>query len=209
MRRLVENENACALPGCTIKYDSFMTCLRRAVSRGYVHVRHAEFVEHGLTHGFDCGVQRELLFGKRVFSNYKSAEEARSSVTKAIQSRLKKGKSLALGAWSVVESALRAAGVEQYFVFPMGAVAKKDSPDPTNPIMRPTDDHTKTGLNKATCMDMLRYALKTYAEAVPNPHSAGMSRVRFSEAGVRFSEKLVARGTRRVPSFLARVRKSG
>ena len=73
LRSLVENENACALPGCTIKYDSFLTCMRRAVSRGYVHVRHAEFVEHGLTHGFDCGVQRELLFGKRVFSNYKSA----------------------------------------------------------------------------------------------------------------------------------------
>jgi hypothetical protein len=164
LRRLVENENACALPGCTIKYDSFLTCMRRAVSRGYVHVRHAEFVEHGLTHGFDCGVQRELLFGKRVFSNYKSAEEARSSVTKAIQSRLKKGKSLALGAWSVVETALKAAGVDTYFLFPMGAVAKKDSPDPTNPIMRPTDDHSKTGLNKATCMDHLRYALKTYAE---------------------------------------------
>ena len=52
LRRLVENENACALPGCTIKYDSFMTCMRRAVSRGYVHTRHAEFVEQGLRHGF-------------------------------------------------------------------------------------------------------------------------------------------------------------
>jgi hypothetical protein len=33
--------------------------------------------------------------------------------------------------------------------------------------------------------------------------------VRFSDAGVRFSEKLVARETRRVPSFWARVRFSG
>ncbi len=164
LQRLVETENACALPGCTIKYDSFLTCMRRAVSRGYVHTRHAEFVERGLRYGFDCGVQREQLYGKRVFSNYKSAEDARSSVTKAIQSRLKKGKTLALGAWSVVEAALKAAGVDTYFLFPMGAVAKKDSPDPTNPIMRPTDDHRKTGLNKATCMEHLRYALKTYAE---------------------------------------------
>ena len=53
--------------------------------------------------------------------------------------------------------------IASYYVFPMGAIAKKDSPDPANPIMRPTDDHTKTGTNKITDMPFLRYALTTYS----------------------------------------------
>ena len=36
-----------------------------------------------------------------------------------------------------VESALKTAGVHDYFLFPMGATPKKDSPDPANPVMRP------------------------------------------------------------------------
>ena len=58
LRELVETQNACVLPGCTIKYDSFMTILRRAVSRGYVRDHHAAFVEDGLTNGFTLGVSR-------------------------------------------------------------------------------------------------------------------------------------------------------
>ena len=160
----MESQNACAIPGCTIKYDSFMTCMWRAVSRGYVKRWDAEFVANGLRHGFDCGVDQELAKGRRVFRNYQSAVDARSSVTKAISSRLGKGKSLALGPWASVEAALKTAGIFDYYLFPMGATPKKDSPDPANPIMRPTDDHTRTGLNFITCMDSLRYALKTYAE---------------------------------------------
>jgi len=136
----------------------------RAVSRGYVKRWDAEFVANGLRHGFDCGVDQELAKGRRVFRNYQSAVDARSSVTKAISSRLGKGKSLALGPWASVEAALKTAGIFDYYLFPMGATPKKDSPDPANPVMRPTDDHTRTGLNFITCMDSLRYALKTYAE---------------------------------------------
>jgi hypothetical protein len=164
MRGIVESQNACALPGCTIKYDSFLTCMWRAVSRGYVKQWDAEFVANGLRNGFDCGVCREQAKGKRVFRNYQSAVDARSSVAKAVNSRLGKGKSLALGPWAAVESALKTAGVHDYFLFPMGATPKKDSPDPANPVMRPTDDHSRTGLNAITVMDALRYALKTYAE---------------------------------------------
>ena len=159
---MVESINACAIPGCTIKYDSFLTCMWRAVSRGYVKQWDAEFVAHGLRWGFDCGVRRDQAKGKRVFRNYQSAVDARSSVTKAIASRLAKGKSLALGPWAVVEAALKAAGVHDYFVFPMGATPKKDSPDPANPVMRPTDDHTRTGLNAIS--EILRYSLNAYKE---------------------------------------------
>ena len=78
MRSLVESQNACALPGCTIKFDSFMTCMRRAQSRGYVRDVDAEFVAKGLRDGFDCGVVQSKLYGKRVFKNYPSAMGARS-----------------------------------------------------------------------------------------------------------------------------------
>ena len=61
MEALVYEQNACALPGCTIKYDSFMTCLRRAVSRGFVKDVHAEFVEDGLKNGFSIGTVPESL----------------------------------------------------------------------------------------------------------------------------------------------------
>jgi hypothetical protein len=53
---LVENENACALPGCSIVYDRFMPVLRRAMSRGYVRDAHGEFVADGLRHGFSLGL---------------------------------------------------------------------------------------------------------------------------------------------------------
>ena len=56
LARLVEEENACALPGCTIVYDRFMPVLRRAMSRGYVRDEHGMFVADGLRHGFTLGL---------------------------------------------------------------------------------------------------------------------------------------------------------
>ena len=164
MSKLVETQNACALPGCTIKYDSFMRCLRRAQSRGYVEDRYADFVADGLRNGFTCGVDRSRVAGRRVFKNYKTATDARAAVTKAICRRVERGKSLALGPWAAVEKALCVLGITSYSVFPMGATPKKDSPDPLNPIMRPTDDHTKTGTNGITLMGFLRYALTAYED---------------------------------------------
>ena len=136
----VECSGACSLPGCTIKYDSFMTCMRRAQSRGYVRDDHAEFVAQGLRHGFDLGLDRSLLTGNRVFKNWASAIEGRKQVTAAINKRMDSGKSLLMGPWRAVEKALRARGILDYFVFPMGAVGKKD--DPT--VLRPTDDHRRS-----------------------------------------------------------------
>ena len=110
MANLVETQNACALPGCTIKYDSFMHCMRRAQSRGYVEDRYADFVADGLRNGFTCGVDRSRVAGKRVFRNYKTALDARAAVTKAIGRRVERSKSLALGPWAAVEKALCAIG---------------------------------------------------------------------------------------------------
>ena len=75
LREKVESENACTLPGCTIKYDSFLSVMWRAVSRGYVMDHHAAFVADGLRNGFGLGLRREQLsgVGRREFKNYPAA----------------------------------------------------------------------------------------------------------------------------------------
>jgi hypothetical protein len=159
MEKLVQEENACALPGCSIKYHSFMSCLRRAVSRGYVKDVHAEFVEDGLKNGFSIGLDRNSLKGKRVFRNYPSAHAAVESVTDAIRARVDAARTLCLGVWSDVKVELDELH-DDYFVFPMGAVPKPHQPD----VMRPTSDHTRTGLNAQTVVGLLKHSLDTYNE---------------------------------------------
>ena len=45
-------------------------------------------------------------------------------------------------------------------IFPMGAVAKPMEPTE----LRPTDDHSRTGLNAATSLDFLRHSLTAYED---------------------------------------------
>ena len=159
LETLVHEQNACAMPGCTIKYDSFMLCLRRAVSRGYVKDVHAKFVEDGLTKGFSIGIEPGSLKGRRVFANYPSSHTAPESVSAAVFARVKASKTLCLGLWSEVKPLLDVV-YRDYFVFPMGATPKPHQPD----VMRPTSDHTRTGLNAATVMGILKHSLDTYNE---------------------------------------------
>ena len=157
---MVQRENACALPGVNIKYDNFLTCMWRAVDRGYVKRCHAEFCAEGLRHGFTCGVDPTQLRGRRYYGNYPTAVENRSAVSTAIQKRVDAGKTLALGAW---DGAMRSRLKDLYtdcIKFPLGAVPKALEPG----VFRPFSDHTKTGLNASTCMDMLRHALTTYRD---------------------------------------------
>ena len=70
LEQIVHEKNACALPGSTLKIDSFLPVLRRAVLRGFVRPEHAQFVEDGLLHGFDNGVDDSRLTGRRIFENY-------------------------------------------------------------------------------------------------------------------------------------------
>ena len=94
LRALVETENACTLPGCTIQYDRFVTILRRAMSRGYVKDHHGFYVLNGLHNGFEVGAQRDALRGRRAFRNYKSAYVGRESVSAAVNARVAAGKTL-------------------------------------------------------------------------------------------------------------------
>jgi hypothetical protein len=102
LKRLVETENACALPGCTIVYERFVPALQRAMSRGYVKAHHGLYVLNGLRHGFDLGVSPGSLRGRRRFKNYKSAYENHASVDNAISSRLERKKSISIGMWNNV-----------------------------------------------------------------------------------------------------------
>jgi hypothetical protein len=157
--QLVYDVNACALPGSTIKYDSFVTILLRAMSRGYVRDHYGKFVLDGLRYGFEIGAVRSKLVGRRVFRNYKSAYEDIPSLTESIASRVSTGKTMVLGTWDVVRPAIDAV-FQSYFVFPMGSVPKPHQPS----VRRATSDHTKTGLNAATIMGILKHSLDTYNE---------------------------------------------
>ena len=135
--------------------------LRRAVFRGFVRQDHAAFVEDGLLRGFSLGISPSSLAssGKRVFRNYPSSLLARVAVTSAISSRLAHYKSLKLGAWSSVRAVLDARGLN-YFVFPMGATPKPHEPT----VMRPTSDHTRSGLNALTVLGLMEHTLNTFKE---------------------------------------------
>ena len=52
LRHLVQTQGACALPGCTVRYDTFLPVMWRAVARGFVTHADACFVNEGLRHGF-------------------------------------------------------------------------------------------------------------------------------------------------------------
>ena len=159
--RVVCKSNACALPGVTIKYDAFVSNMWRAVRMGFVTAKHAEFVHNGLRWGFEVGLHPDRLHGYRFFKNYESATGAfRSRVTEATESRVEAGRTLHLGEATADTLRLIKEVFPSAFIFPMGAVAKPLEPDKG----RPTDDHTRTGLNAATDMMGLSHTLDSYAE---------------------------------------------
>lgn len=162
LARLVHRGTACDLPGVSIQYDTFVPAMWRAVRSGHVASWAADFVQDGLDGGFRAGLSREHLRGQRVFRNYESATgEFRGRVTDATEARVAAGRTLDLGAWvpGVTRELLHSV-FGDFFIFPMGAVAKRGQRNKA----RPTDDHTRTGLNAATDMSLLSHSLDTYRE---------------------------------------------
>jgi hypothetical protein len=159
---IVQHEGACALPGVSIKYESFIPVMWQAVSRGFVSWEHATFVEEGLRYGFRAGVVVSKLYGHRWFKNYPTALTAtgRDAVSRATMKRVQSGKTLDLGRWSPALANAIKSCFSKSAIFPVGCV-----PKPLEPTeMRPTDDHTRTGLNAATDLSFLRHSLETYSE---------------------------------------------
>jgi hypothetical protein len=159
--RVVCESTACDLPGVHIKFGSFVSNMWKAVRTGHVDPRHAEFVHNGLRWGFEVGLHPDRLKGYRFFKNYESATGAfRSRVTEATESRVDAGRTLHLGEATVDTIALIKQCFPAAFIFPMGATAKPLEPDKA----RPTDDHTRTGLNAACDMTDLSHTLDAYSE---------------------------------------------
>ena len=163
LAKLVRSHNACALPGCTIKYEEFIPRLWRATSLGFILPEVARYVAEALRWGFDLGSQRDpLRRGGRRFANYDTAlnPEAMPQVIKAIGKRLRDQKSISLGAFdSKVWGHLKEVFVD-VFIFPLGAREKPLEPG----VLRLIDDHTRTGFNAATVMGLLGHTLDTYRE---------------------------------------------
>ena len=158
LQEQVRVQGACSLPGVSIVYDRFLHILGRAVSRGFVCAKHAEFVAKGLWHGFDCGINVSLLKGRRRFRNYASALEARPQVTKATRGRVLAGKTLALCRVALdysVSSLSPLIPFDDWRIFPIGAVPKPLEPSE----VRPVSDHTKSGIKAATDDEGLRHSL--------------------------------------------------
>ena len=115
-KTVVEEVGACALPGVSVKYDTFMPCMWRAVATGFVRHEHAVFVAEGLRYGFKAGIDVAQLTGHRWFKNYQSALEGREAVTRATMKRVGAGKTLHLGTWTTkladgIKSLFRASSI--------------------------------------------------------------------------------------------------
>ena len=160
LRAVVEERGATALPGCGIKYASFMECMWQAVGRGFVRHEDAVFAQQGLRYGFKAGIDVTRMLGHKWYKNYKSALEGREAVTRATMKRVQAGKTIPLGTWTNT----LASGLKSLYkasaIFPVGAVPKALEPGE----VRPTSDHSATGLNSATDLDGLRHTLNAYEE---------------------------------------------
>ena len=159
---MVMEHGATYLPGCSLKYDTFIPCMWQAVQTG--HVTHADALAcgEGLRYGFTCGVDISKLQGYLTFENYQSAIGAGEAVVKGINKRIEAGKTIVLGAWGDALDATLRETYSAYRVGPMGAVEKSEF-EPNEKRM--TNDHTRTGLNDATTLDStLSFSLDAYDE---------------------------------------------
>ena len=155
--------NLWEVKGCSVPvvYENFIPHMWRAVALGFVKHEHAVFAGDGLREGFCLGVDIARLVGHRWFRNYPSAVDARAAVTKATMKRVGAGRTLDLGEWGTSLASTVRGTFANSFIFPMGAVSKGPlAPDE----MRPTSDHSRTGLNAASALDFLRHSLDTYNE---------------------------------------------
>ena len=168
LRSRVFATNACdSIPGCNIKIENFLPRMWSAVAKGFIPHADGVQLQEGLLRGFKLGVDVDQMTGHRWFSNYESATTVgRAGVAAAVAKRVDAGKTLALGPMGHgMAQAIRCAFTSSC-IFPMGAVAKALLPGQTPDQLewRPTSDHTRTGLNAATDMTGLRFALNALDE---------------------------------------------
>ncbi len=162
LRTLVLEKGACELPGCTLRFERIVPVLQRAAMRGFVSQDVLLRTLQGLRYGYTGGAREGALLsaGKRTFRNYPSAIMNRVAVTHAVRKRVNAGKTFVLGLWGpLLEKAISSKWLA-YFIFPMGCVDKPLEPG----VVRPTSDHSRTGLNDMCDLSGLRHSLDAYNE---------------------------------------------
>ena len=158
MRRTVEEVNACALDGVSVKYDSFISYMWHSVEMGYVTTHDAMFVATGLRWGFNLEADLSKLRGKRVFRNYPPTRVHRASVTDAMMKRVAKHKTVLLG--ECVNGFERCVPFGDFTVFPMGVVDKVLDGVVLDE-KRLTSDHTASRLNEVCDLSRLRHEVSS------------------------------------------------
>ena len=144
LQRQVVEEGVSVLPVPLLNYRRLSPALQRAVIRGYVPLRAAQFVHDMFTSGCKLGVDVENFELSRNSTkwhrNYRSATDHRVPVSEGIRKRVDKGTSGCLGRISGKQDL--ALLPENSIVFPMGGTEKRLEVSE----WRPTSDHTKSQL---------------------------------------------------------------
>ena len=148
------------MPGCPLDLDKLLAMIDRVDARGHLDPQKAQWCREGLCFGFDAGIDPEKLPGQREFKNYKSAEEARGQVSRAIKERVDAGKTLKLGPWTAAGRTQLKRTVPRYIKSPVGAAVKYLDGVRLEEV-RPFNDHTRVGTNDATDTAFYRHALDT------------------------------------------------
>jgi hypothetical protein len=154
LRQQVTVDGVSGLPAPLLNYRRLSPSLQRAVIRGYVSLRSAQFVHEMFTAGCKLGVNVEEFElsrkGTKWHRNYKSATDHREPVSKGIRKRVDKGTSVCLGRISGKQDLDLLP--ENSIIFPMGGTEKRLEVSE----WRPTSDHTKSQLNLyTTLIDLL------------------------------------------------------
>ena len=157
LQQQVVSEGVSVLPVPLLNYRRLSPALQRAVIRGFVSLRSAQFVHDMFTIGCKLGVNIEEFelsrIGTKWHRNYRSATDHRVPVSKGIRKRVDKGTSVCLGRISGKQDLdlLPANSV----IFPMGGTEKRLEVSE----WRPTSDHTKSQLNLYTSLIDLLHSI--------------------------------------------------
>ncbi len=99
LKEKVHRYGTSVLKGSQVSPD-FIHKLDILVDAGLFDLEKAEYLKKGVCNGFGLGLDADIMRGKRVFKNYPTAFEAKDKVTDALRERVKRGKTLKLGAFN-------------------------------------------------------------------------------------------------------------
>jgi hypothetical protein len=158
LARGVYHGNACDLPGVLLKYDPFVDLLGHAYRASMVTWEMACYVGHTLRWGTDLGIKSSALRGYSLRGNYKSATGADAPKgVAAFEKRLEEQRTVDLGDWPSIGTAVLSRVFGSWRMAPIGLVAKGDD-------ARIVTDHTASGLNGAYTSTFLKHTIDSLTQ---------------------------------------------